>query len=147
VNITTLQFGEITIDEKEVFVFPQGLPGFEGHPSYIFLQHEPESPFVLMQSVEDPDIAMVLTKPFVFFPDYDFELSEGILKEMEIESAEDVAVWSTVSVRGGLKEATLNLLAPIIVNVKNRRGKQIILHGSSYNTKHKLAYSESSESE
>jgi flagellar assembly factor FliW len=145
VNITTLQFGEITIDEKEIFVFPQGLPGFEGHPSYIFLQPEPESPFVLMQSVEDPDIAMVLTNPFVFYPDYDFELSEGILKEMEIESAEEIAVWSTVSVRGGAKEATLNLLAPIIVNVKNRRGKQVILHGSSYNTKHKLTHSETSE--
>jgi flagellar assembly factor FliW len=147
VNITTLQFGEIIIDEKEVFVFSQGLPGFEGHPRYIFLQPDPESPFVLLQSVEDPDIAMVLTNPFVFFPDYDFELSEGMLKEMEIESAEDVTVWSTVSVRGQAEEATLNLLAPIIVNVKSHRGKQIILHGSSYSTKHKLAHSESSEAE
>lgn len=138
-NISTLQFGELTIAEQEVFTFPQGIPGFEEYLRYIFFQPDPESPFLFLQCVENGNIALVLTNPFIFFPEYDLELSESVTKELEIESTEDVAVWSVVTVREQLEEATLNLLAPIIVNVNTRTGKQVILHDSPYSAKHKLA--------
>lgn len=140
-NITTLQFGELTIAEKEVFTFPQGIPGFEQNVSYIFIQPDMESPFIFLQCVDNGDVALLLTNPFEFFPDYDLELSDSVVTELGIESKEDVAVWSVVSVGAQLEEATLNLLAPIIVNVNTRLGKQVILHGSSYNAKHKLMQS------
>lgn len=145
--ITTLQFGELNIEEWEVFFFHQALPGLEDYQRYIFIQPDPESPFVFLQSIENGDIALVLTNPFLFFSEYDFELSEGVIKELEIESAEDVVVWSVVSVKDRVEEATLNLLAPIVVNVNTRVGKQVILHESPYSTKHKLALSETSEAE
>jgi flagellar assembly factor FliW len=140
-NITTLQFGELTIAEKEVFTFPQGIPGFEQFVSYIFIQPDMESPFIFLQCVDDRNVALLLTNPFEFFPDYDMELSDSVVTELGIESKEDVAVWSVVSVGEQLEEATLNLLAPIIVNVNTKLGKQVILHGSSYNAKHKLMQS------
>lgn len=140
-NITTLQFGELTIAEKEVFTFPQGIPGFEQYVRYMFIQPDMESPFIFLQCVDDGNVALLLTNPFEFFPDYDMELSDSVVTELGIESKEDVAVWSVVSVGVQLEEATLNLLAPIIVNVNTRLGKQVILHGSSYNAKHKLMQS------
>src|SRR5690349_4858780 len=97
-NITTLQFGEITIAEQEVFTFPQGIPGFEQYVRYIFIQPDPESPFIFLQSVDNGEVALVLTNPFVFFPEYDLELSDSVITELEISSREDVAVWSVVSV-------------------------------------------------
>lgn len=140
-NITTLQFGELTIAEKEVFTFPQGIPGFEQFVNYIFIQPDMESPFIFLQCLDDGNVALLLTNPFEFFPDYDLELSDSVVTELGIESKEDVAVWSVVSVGVQLEEATLNLLAPIIVNVNSRIGKQVILHGSSYNAKNKLMQS------
>ncbi|CAN7152516.1 flagellar assembly protein FliW [Paenibacillus sp. LjRoot153] len=140
-NITTLQFGELTIAEHEVFTFPQGIPGFEQNVRYIFIQPDVESPFIFLQCVDNGNLALLLTNPFEFFPDYDMELSDSVVIELGIESKEDVAVWTVVSVGEQLEEATLNLLAPIIVNVNTRLGKQVILHGSSYNAKHKLMQS------
>jgi flagellar assembly factor FliW len=60
-------------------------------------------------------------------------------QELNIENEADVAVWSIVTIDRHNNEVTLNLLAPIVVNVRDKRGKQIILHDSDYQTKHKLA--------
>ncbi len=146
-NISTLQFGELTIAEQEIYTFPQGIPGFEQYVRYIFIQPDLESPFIFLQCVDEGDVALVLTNPFVFFPDYDLELSESVVAELEIGSKEDVVVWSVVTVGKQLVEATVNLLAPIIVNVNTKLGKQVILHDSPYVAKHKLVQSDTSDAE
>ncbi|OCT13152.1 hypothetical protein A8709_20625 [Paenibacillus pectinilyticus] len=143
--LTTLQFGELTVEEQEIFTFHQGIPGFEDNLRYMFIQPDAESAFFFLQSVDDGDIALVVTNPFMFFPDYDFEIPEGVITEMEIESTDDVAVWSVVTVNKNIQDTSVNLLAPIIVNVNTRVGKQVILHNSSYHAKHKIAPSDTSE--
>jgi flagellar assembly factor FliW len=136
--INTLQFGELHVEGTEVFTFTQGIPGFEEYRHYFFIQSEPDSPFIIMQCMDNGDVSLIITNPFVYYPNYDFEIPDSVVSELDIQSVQDVAVWAVVAVRDQPSDATLNLLAPIIVNVVNRRAKQIIVHNSNYQTKHKL---------
>jgi flagellar assembly factor FliW len=141
--VNTLSFGELEIEAGDVYEFASGIPGFEENQRYIIVQPDPEAQFCYIQSVELSSLAFLVCNPFLFFEDYDFQLSEGIQQELKIENKEDVAVWSVVSIDRQNNQVTLNLLAPIIVNVRVKRGKQIILHDSNYQIKYKLSLPDS----
>lgn len=146
-KIITLNFGELDIEKEDIFTFPQGIPGFEDLRQFIIIQPDAKVPFSYLQSVEQGEISIIITNPFLFYKDYELQLSEKTQEQLQIEQEQDVLVWSTVSVKERIKEATINLLAPIIVNVKKKRGKQVILHGSNYQTKHRLIQQELEKSE
>lgn len=136
--IQTLQFGELDVQEESIITFEQGLPGFESLRQFSILTPDPEVPFSFLQSIEDGNVAFVLTNPFLFYPLYEFDLTESIQQQLRVERESDVGVWSIVSIGEEMADSTLNLLAPVIINVKYRLGKQCILHGSGYTTKHPL---------
>lgn len=145
-EINSLQFGILEIEEKDIYTFPQGIPGFEEYHRYIFIQPEENIPFTSMQSVDEGGLAFILTNPFLFYPDYEFDLSDTIIEELGIEDvSRDAMICSIVSVSRDINDATLNLMAPVIVNTKLRQGKQIILHDSLYKTKHYLDFGKSKE--
>lgn len=137
-KVDTLNFGEVEIEEGSVYSFQQGIPGFESLHDFVIIELDKESPFAFLQSTEQQDFSMIITNPFDFYPHYELELSESTKKELFIEKKEDVMVWNTITISGEVKHATINLLAPIIMNSKKKCGKQIVLLDSDYQTKHKL---------
>jgi flagellar assembly factor FliW len=143
--VNTLSFGELEIDPQEVYEFSQGIPGFEEYHHYVIIQPEVEQQFCYIQSIEESGLALLVCNPFVYFKDYDFQISEMNLNELKIKSEGDVTVWSVVTINWQKNEASMNLLAPIVVNIRERLGKQIILHDSEYRTKHKLTFPNSEE--
>lgn len=136
--LSTSRFGQITVDEEKIITFANGLPGFEQFRKFTLLQMEPDNPFAFLQSVEDGNLAFIVTNPFLFYSDYEFELSDDDVAELEIDHEQEVAIWSIVSIKEELADATLNLLAPVVINQPKKLAKQIILHNSPYQTKHKL---------
>lgn len=132
----TSRFGEIEIDEKQVFHFHNGLPGFEDRHRFILIHPDEDLPFSFMQSLDDSDLAFLIADPFLYHNEYSFDLNEETKLEMDIQQEEDVMVFAIVSVNGAANELTMNLLAPIILNLRIQKGKQAILHGTSYRTKH-----------
>ncbi|MFD0680765.1 MULTISPECIES: flagellar assembly protein FliW [unclassified Paenibacillus] len=136
--ISTVRFGEIEIQESEIIAFPEGIPGFEQLNQFIIIKPNQELPFSFLQSVEEGAVAFIISNPFVFYPEYEFEISEETKHELSIEAEQDVLVWNIISIRDDLENATINLLAPVIVNIKEQVGKQIVLQGTDYTVKHKL---------
>ncbi|WP_171653293.1 flagellar assembly protein FliW [Paenibacillus foliorum] len=137
-RLLTSRFGEVEIDKESTYIFSHGLPGFEELQQFAFLPIQEDSHFLFMQSVDQGDLAFIVTNPFEFFSDYEFDLSEAVRDELQIVKDTDVIVLSMVSVQDHIQEATVNLLAPIIINIKHKLARQIILHGSPYSIKHKL---------
>jgi flagellar assembly factor FliW len=137
--VNTLSFGELKIDPEDIYEFANGIPGFEENLRFIIVQPDPEMQFCYIQSVEESKLAFLVCNPFLFYEDYDFQLSETNLQELTIEEEADVAVWSVVTVDKSNNKISLNLLAPIVVNIRSKRGKQIILHDSNYQVKHSLS--------
>lgn len=137
-QISTVRFGDIDIQETEIINFKQGIPGFEQLQQFVIIRPNLELPFSFLQSVDDGEVAFIVVSPFVFYPEYEFEISEETKQELAIKEETDVLVWNIVSIRESLEDATINLLAPIILNNRDSVGKQIILQGTNYAVKHKL---------
>jgi flagellar assembly factor FliW len=143
-KLHTIRFGEIDVEEDNIITFQQGIPGFEGNRRFIILQPDESLPFSFIQSVEDGDLAFIVTNPFAYFPEYEFELPETIQKEMDIADVSDVTICSVVTVDIS-KDIYVNLLAPIVMNTKLRTGRQVILHQSNYKTKHLVSLQDSKD--
>jgi len=137
-KLETSHFGQIDIEEERVVRFTHGLPGFEELLSFAILGPEEIMPFAYLQSIEEPEISFLVTNPFAFYKDYEFELSETAQAELGVEKEEDLQIWSIVTMHEKLTNATMNLLAPIVINRSKQQGKQVILHNTSYTTKHAL---------
>lgn len=140
--IQTRAFGDIEIQEDQFIDFPQGLPGFEQLRTFTLIAIDPELPFSYLQSVEEANVSFLVVDPFVFFPDYEFDLPESVQLELDIRRPEDIQVWSIATVQGNLQEATVNLLGPIVINLASGKGKQVILHNTEYQVRHKLPLEE-----
>lgn len=123
---------------KEMVTFPKGIPGFEQLKRYVLQQTDPQAPFYFLQAADAEEVEFLLVNPFVFYPDYEFELSDAVQSELSIAREEDVQIFCIVSAGNEMASATLNLMAPIVVNKKSGEAQQVILHQSPYQTKHPL---------
>ena len=138
-KVYTSRFGEIEVDENKIVRFKNGIPAFEDEHEFIILPYEEESPYYFMQSLKSPDLAFLLTIPFLFFPDYSFELDDESIKELDIQNQENVFYYSMVTIpNGSIRYMTANLVAPIVLNGANMQAKQVVLEKSNYTTKHRL---------
>ena len=138
-KVYTSRLGEIEVDEQKIVRFKNGIPAFEDEHEFIILPYEEESPYYFMQSLTTPDLAFLLTIPFLFFPDYSFELDDESIKELDIQNQENVFYYSMVTIpNGSIRYMTANLVAPIVLNGANMQAKQVVLEKSNYTTKHRL---------
>lgn len=137
-KITTAYLGEVEINPSEIIQFEHGLPGFEEEKEFVQLPLSGESAFQALQSVNTKDLAFIITTPYVIIPDYSFDLDESVIKALDIKSSEEVAVFVIVSLKDTLETSTVNLKAPIIVNMENKKAKQIILQ-EDYAIRQRLA--------
>jgi flagellar assembly factor FliW len=118
--------------------FREGLPGFEDKHQFKLEFPEEGSPLCRLQSVEDEELAFILADPFVFYPSYEFQLSERVITELQIQSPGDIMVLVVVNVRDELATATANLVAPIVIQMDAGQAKQVILTNTEYLTRHPL---------
>ena len=138
-KINTLRFGELEIEEQDVVRFADGIPAFEDEHEFVVLPYEEGTPYMFLQSMATPELAFLMTDPFVFFPDYSFELDDENMDKLEIKTMDDVHVCTLISVpRSGVADMTTNLLAPVVINRHTMQAKQIVLEKTQYTTKHRL---------
>lgn len=136
-KIETLNFGEIRIDENKIIRFQQGIPGFEEEKDFVvILNEDQDNPFHFLQSVTNPELSFVIINPFEMFSDYDLLVPEIAMDTLKIEKEEDVIIYTIVVIPEEMEKMTTNLVGPIIINVEERLGKQVILDDERYSTKH-----------
>jgi flagellar assembly factor FliW len=123
ITIESTRFGTIEIPPHAVVDFPAGLIGLGGS-RYVLIAQEENSPFVWLHSVDDPSLALAVTNPFQFFPEYSVELPDGEAERIGIEAPADAEVYVTVRAAEVLEDFTVNLRAPILVS--KGRGFQVI---------------------
>ena len=138
-KIDTLRFGQIEVEEEKIVHFKDGIPAFEEEHEFIIVPYDSESPYYFMQSLATPDLAFLITVPFIFFPDYEFELDEVAQHELDIKHQEDMLIYVLITIPGGkIEDMTANLMAPVVLNKENMQAKQVVLDRSRYTTKHRL---------
>lgn len=137
--------GEVEVEEKDVITFTEGLLGLEDYKKYVLLPIDAETPFAFLQSTEEKEIGFVVAYPFSFKNDYTFDLSDDDKDQLKIEKVEDVISYSIVTLKETFHDSTINLLAPIIINMKRKIGKQIVLQDQNvYPLRYPIAAKEGS---
>ena len=118
-----------------IFHFAQGIPGFEQLKEFEFEDIGAEFPMKLMKSVGEQEVSLLVASPFIFYPEYEWELAESSKEELGIANEEDVEVWSIITIPDDPAAATINLMAPIVLSRTTKQGKQLILHDQPYNSR------------
>ncbi len=126
--IKTRIFGEVTIDDEKMISFPNGIVGFPELTDFALI-HDAEKGnqggIRWLQSVQEPNFAMPVVDPLVIRTDYNPSVDDELLKV--IGEGEDLLVLVTITVPSDLKKMSINLKAPLVVNVDTRKAVQVIL--------------------
>jgi flagellar assembly factor FliW len=137
--IKTARFGELVIAEHDIVEFRPGLLGFEELTRYILMDIAETPDFKWLQSVDEPGLAFLLVDPFTVKKGYCVELNDDVAAKLEILEPEHVLVYTIVTVsKSGFKNATTNLVGPVIINWIKKKGKQIIFERDNNSIRYPL---------
>jgi len=139
-EISTKYFDDVSVLEKDIIFFEDGIFGFEYNKKYVIIEFEEGSDNLLcLQSVSDSELAFVLMNPFNLKVDYSPQLSDDDVVDLQIdESSEGVLYYVICVVKETIADSTVNMKCPIVINPQNKRAKQIILDNDEYTFKHEL---------
>lgn len=146
-NIQTKYFDDIKIEEKDIYHFENGLPGFLDTKTFVLLPLSEESPFQVLQSTDETSLAFVVVSPFLFKQDYEVEIPDVTLEQLKIDNEQDVDLFVIVSVSDPFETSTANLLAPVVLNAKGKTGKQLIVSDENYTIRTPLFERQTAERE
>ena len=144
-RIHTKYFGPADYQPDSVFQFPAGLPGFEAERFFVFLDRADTHPLLFMQSVSDPNLCFVLLPILAADPHYRLSL-EGderaallLAPDREPEIGKDILCAAIVCAADESRPIpTVNLLAPVVLNLRQRVGMQVVQAESGYSHQHPL---------
>jgi flagellar assembly factor FliW len=129
------RFGACSYAPGDVIEFPWGLPGFPTLRNWLPLNLDTQPSFVWLQSLDDHAVALPAIDPWMVFENYDPKLPAYAFTSLEVREATDFATLCVVVVTSNAEEMTMNLMAPIIINLRTRKGRQIMLDGTNYSTR------------
>jgi flagellar assembly factor FliW len=118
------RFGTVEIAADAVIEFPSGLIGLGGS-RYALVSADTDGAFHWLHSLEDASLALPVTNPWLFFGDYEVELSDADTARVGSETPD---VWVTVRAGSSPSDFSANLRAPILV--ADGRGHQVINEAS-----------------
>lgn len=138
-DINAKYFGQVSYEKNEAIHIINGLIGFEAYTEYLPIPfHEDNDSLISLQCLEDETLSFILMNPFGLLNDYTPSLSGQDMKELDAETAEDLSYYVICVMRDSVAESTVNLKAPLVVNVRSRQARQVILDQSEYTFRHVL---------
>ncbi|HLC42738.1 MAG TPA: flagellar assembly protein FliW [Methylomirabilota bacterium] len=135
----TRQFGEVEYRADSVISIPDGIVGFEDQTRFLLLEATEYEPFLLLISVDEPEIGFPLIPSIYADPKYAPSLPA---EEIELlggkDAASDLAVMLVATIGKNASDTTANLRAPVFINPAKRIGRQVILTDDNYSVRHPL---------
>ncbi|MBP3239024.1 MAG: flagellar assembly protein FliW [Oribacterium sp.] len=140
-TLDTKDYGTIEYEESDLIHFTDGLFGFNDLKDFIplVLDENEDNTILMLQSIENTDIAFVIINPFSLDPDYNPVLSPEELSYLGVKSEDDLSYYVICVLRNNHLENTVNMKAPVVINPDKRIGMQVILNQSEYEFRTKLS--------
>ena len=138
-RIKTRPFGEISIDERQIISFPEGILGFDYIKTFALIDSEGEhSPFKWLQACDEESIAFIIIRPTDFIENYAPDIPQGDIEFVGAVSLDELLIFSIVTIPEDPSKMTANLQGPIIINPKNQLGRQAISMSERYFVRHRI---------
>ena len=136
-KIQTRAFGEVDIEDDKIILFPEGIVGFPDLKRFalIYDKEKGNTSIQWMQSVDEQGFALPVMNPLIVCPDYNPVVEDSILKPVGNLDENDMLVLVTVTIPKDIKEISVNLRGPIVVNANECRACQVILDDEEYKIK------------
>jgi flagellar assembly factor FliW len=137
-TVSSVLLGALTVTEDQLFTFGDGLLGFPTCREWVLIQGA-KAGTAWLQSVDHGALAFLLVDPFVMFEGYSAELSPAEVRRLEASDPSHLAVFAIVTLPASRSEsATANLQGPVVVNVRDRRGAQVVLSEGPWSVRQAL---------
>ncbi|MBX3388932.1 MAG: flagellar assembly protein FliW [Phycisphaeraceae bacterium] len=135
-EVRTSRFGTVNIADDRVISFQKGLLGFADCKRFCLLEPAEDACFFWLQSLEDPDLAFVVTDPMIFVPEYSVPIRPEQMAELGLAKLDDAQVFVVVNKID--RQLTGNLQGPLVINTLNRTGEQVVLAEKRWTVRHPL---------
>jgi len=139
IEIDSKAFGRIRIEDRQRIAFPRGLYGFEESRSFALLDSG-HPPFYWLQSLEEVEVAFILVNPYLVEPEYALDIAPSDLEEIDDPDPDDLLVFSIVTIPRDGGAIRCNLQGPIIINRRERLGRQSISLDPRWEIRHVLQH-------
>lgn len=133
-KILTRDFGEVEITENDIITFEEKIFGFEDYSDFIMLYDDDfNGEYAWLQSAEEPSLCFIVANSELTVNDY----APGCAQAEKVIGKGNYEYWLMMVVKENLKESTVNLKSPVIINVDNHKAMQAILE-EEYPVKYRL---------
>ena len=126
-KIDTTRFGDIEVEPDHLLHFPSGMLGLEDCRHWVLLADAENEGLGWLQCTTRAEIALAVVTPRRFVPDYQVRISKGELAALELTELKDAHLLAILG--KGDRGITLNLKAPVVINLQRRLGRQVITNG------------------
>ena len=138
--VKTKFFGEVNLPEEKIITFDRGLIGLTDYKKFTILYdcEKEESNVSWLQCVEEPALALPVVKPWIVKEDYNPIVEDELLNHLGELTEDNLVLLLTMTVPTDIKQMSVNLKAPIVINADTRKGAQIICENQDYEVKYKV---------
>jgi len=141
-EIETSRFGPLRYEDTESIEFPKGLPGFESEREFVLVERPESRPFLFMQSTTSPALCFVTAPVALLVPNYALGLSADDMLTLKTDESAGLDVLAIVCAIEN-QPPTVNLLGPVVINRRARRGVQTIRDDDRYSARHPISAKDS----
>lgn len=133
IEVETSRFGQVRVERDKIITMLSPFLGFPASKQFFLKTHGEDSPFMWLQSIDDPQLAFVVVQPGLFLGDYAPTLQPFVLDELQVVKENDSEILVILTIPAGKpREMTANLLGPVVFNVDKRLAKQVLLDPNRY---------------
>ncbi|GAA2356750.1 flagellar assembly protein FliW [Dactylosporangium salmoneum] len=136
-SVATVGTPETTTLPVIDFVSP--MPGFPEDRRFVLVRLDDAGVLYALTSVDSAGLRFLVVPPAQFFPDYEAEIDDETLSSLGVSDQADLLVLLVVTAgERGAEDATVNLMAPIVLDQRSRRAVQLILSHSGLPVRQRL---------
>ncbi len=125
----TRLFGTIDIEDEKLITFPEGIIGFPFLKTFALIHDADNEDAAIMwlQSMDEPEFALPVIEPAIVKDDYNPVVNDEHLVPVGELAEDQIYLLVTITVPSQIENMSVNLKAPVIVNMSNHKAAQIIV--------------------
>lgn len=143
VEIDTRVFGKIAVEDEKIIRFEEGILGFPDLTDFTLIYDADkgsDASIKWLQSINEPGFALPVMNPELVMPGYTPVFDRSLIESLgDNLDSDNILIFVTVTIpKNDITKTTVNLKAPIIVSVENRKAVQVITEGEAYSVKYAI---------